>query len=209
MTISDFLRLITLAAIWGAIITALWTKMPLARSVVIGLCLGIVGVGVLVGWDAANIGEDAVIPIAAAIFAAFSYGIATNYAKNAPQVEAFDNAHGSMWASVIIILPLLPFIPLRESPSTDILTSVFLLGVVCTAFAYLLYFRLIADVGPSSALSVTFLIPVFGIFWGHVFLNEVIGLNAVLGSIMVIVGTMFVTGFSPMLLLRKKELQSE
>lgn len=197
------------APIWGAIIAALWTKTPLTKSVVIGLCLGIIGVGVLVGWDAANIGKDAIIPIAAAIFAAFSYGIATNYAKNAPQVEAFDNAHGSMWASVIIILPLLPFIPLRESPSADILTSVFLLGVVCTAFAYLLYFRLIADVGPSSALSVTFLIPVFGIFWGHVFLNEVIGLNTVFGSIMVIVGTMFVTGFSPRLLLKNKDLQSE
>ncbi|WP_299775710.1 DMT family transporter [uncultured Pseudoteredinibacter sp.] len=183
------------APIWAAIIAAVWTKTTLSKSVSLGLFLGIVGVCVLVGWDAVNIGENATLPIVAAILASVSYGIATNYAKHAPTVEAFDNAHGSMWASVIIVLPLLPFFPLREAPTQDILTSVVLLGVVCTGLAYLLYFRLISDLGPSSALSVTFLIPVFGIFWGHIFLDEEIGLNTIIGSILVIAGTMFVTGF--------------
>lgn len=72
-------------------------------------------------------------------------------------------------ASVILVVPFLPFIPVRENPNPDIFLAVFLLGVVCTGIAYLLYFRLIADLGASSALSVTFLIPVFGIFFGDMF----------------------------------------
>lgn len=192
------------APIWAAIIGAVWTKKPPNRSVLLGLFLGIIGVCVLVGWDAANIGENAMLPIIAAITASVSYGVASNYTKNAPRVEAFDNAHGSMWASVIIVLPLLPFFPFRESPTQDILMSVMILGVVCTALAYLLYFRLVSDLGPSSALSVTFLIPIFGIFWGHIFLDEEIGLNTIVGSILVITGTMFVTGFSLRQVFRKR-----
>ncbi len=73
----------------------------------VGLLLGIFGVSILVGWE--GVRGSAIIPIIAALMAAFSYGIASNYAKNAPQVSSYDNAHGSMWASAILLLPLLPF----------------------------------------------------------------------------------------------------
>lgn len=206
LNVSSLAILNSTAPIWGAIIGAFLTKKRLSKNVTLGLLLGIIGVSVLVGWEAVKIGEDAIFPIAAALMAALSYGIATNYAKNAPQVEAFDNAHGSMWASLLIILPILPFFPMRESLTLDIFTAVVLLGVFCTGLAYVLYFRLIADLGPSSALSVTFLIPVFGIFWGHVFLDEAVGINTLVGSVLVIAGTMFVTGFSPNTFFRQKRL---
>ncbi|WP_282131502.1 DMT family transporter, partial [Pseudoalteromonas aliena] len=67
---------------------------------------------------------------------------------------------------------------------------------------YILFFKLIDDIGPTSALTVTFLIPLFGIFWGHLILDEKIGSNTLLGALFVIVGTMLVTGFLP----RKKYL---
>ena len=197
------------APIWAAIIAAVLTKTGLAKNVIIGLCFGVVGVVILMGWEAANIGENAMLPILAAIAAALSYAIATNYAKHAPRVEAFDNAHGSMWASVVIVLPLLPFFPIREVPSMDIYGAVILLGVACTGLAYLLYFRLVADLGASSALSVTFLIPVFGILWGYIFLDEAIAINTIAGTFLVVTGTMFVTGYYPNALFKKKQLQSE
>ncbi len=77
------------------------------------------------------------------------------------------------------------------------------LGVVCSGIAYLLYFRLIADVGAASALTVTFLVPVFGVLWGHMFLGEPLGWNTAVGALVVIVGTALVTGFSPSALLRR------
>ena len=185
------------APIWAAIIGAIWTKTALESKVLLGLGIGVTGVSVLVGWDAFNIGQEAILPIFAAVMAAFSYGIASNYTKQAPKVEAFNNAHGSMWAAVLIVLPFVFFIPMREAPNLTITMSVILLGAVCTGLAYLLYFNLINELGAPSALSVTFLIPVFGILWGNLFLDEAIGINTVVGSILVITGTMLVTGMTP------------
>lgn len=184
------------AAIWGAVIGVFWTKTPLTKRGTLGLLIGVIGVAVLVGWDAVRIGEEATLPIIAGLMAACCYGIATNYAKNAPSVPAFNNAHGSMWAACLIVLPLIPFVPMREVPTQEVWLAVVLLGVVCTGAAYLLYFRLVTDIGPSSALSVTFLIPMFGILWGNLILGEPIGINTAVGTILVISGTMLVTGFS-------------
>ncbi|MFM2662483.1 DMT family transporter [Vibrio chagasii] len=190
------------APIWAAIIGAIWTKTALESKVLLGLGIGVTGVSVLVGWDAFNIGQEAILPIFAAVMAAFSYGIASNYTKTAPKVEAFNNAHGSMWAAVLIVLPFVFFIPMREAPDLTITTSVILLGAVCTGLAYLLYFNLINELGAPSALSVTFLIPVFGILWGNLFLGEAIGINTVVGSVLVITGTMLVTSLSPTQMLK-------
>lgn len=203
LNVSTLAILNSTAPIWGAIIGAVWTRTWLTKEVVFGLVLGMVGVSVLVGWEAINVGDEAIIPMISALMGAFSYGVATNYAKNAPSVEPFNNAHGSMWASVILVLPLVPFMPVREVVSVDIVFAVFALGAVCTGLAYLLYFRLINELGASSALSVTFLIPAFGILWGYLFLGETVGINAIIGTVLVVTGTMFVTGFYTKLLPRK------
>ena len=193
------------APIWGALVGFAWYRSPLTAKPVLGMLIGIGGVAVLVGLDTSTIGEEAMLPIAASLMASFSYGIATNHTKNAPQVPAFDNAHGSMWAAVIWVLPLLPFLPMRAEPSHFEWSSVVTLGVVCTGFAYLLYFRLVSDIGPASALTVTFLVPVFGILWGYLVLDEPVGSNTIIGTILVLSGTMLVTGFSPTAMLAKRK----
>ncbi|EGQ9097102.1 EamA family transporter [Vibrio alginolyticus] len=193
------------APIWGALVGFVWYRSPLTAKSVLGMLIGIGGVAVLVGLDTSTIGEEAMLPIAASLMASFSYGIATNYTKNAPQVPAFDNAHGSMWAAVIWVLPLLPFLPMRAEPSHFEWSSVVTLGVVCAGFAYLLYFRLVSDIGPASALTVTFLVPVFGILWGYLVLDEPVGSNTIIGTILVLSGTMLVTGFSPTAMLAKRK----
>lgn len=203
LNVSTLAVLNSTAPIWGAIIGAIWTRTRLSKDVIFGLILGMIGVSVLVGWEAINIGDEAIIPIITALIGAFSYGVATNYAKNAPSVEPFNNAHGSMWASVLLVLPLVPFMPVREEVTSDIIAAVFALGAVCTGLAYLLYFRLIKELGASSALTVTFIIPVFGILWGYLFLGETVGVNAIIGTILVVIGTMFVTGFASKFMSKK------
>ncbi len=75
--------------------------------------------------------------------------------------------------------------------------AVLALGVVCSGIAYIVYFKLIEDVGATSALTVTFLSPVFGILWGALFLHEVVGWHTIAGSAIVLLGTALVTGFKP------------
>ncbi|WP_428603747.1 DMT family transporter [Sedimenticola sp.] len=185
------------APIWGAVIVALWTRSPLAAKTLTGLLLGIVGVALLVGFDSVAWRPGAPLAICAALGAAFCYGIASTYARTARTVDAFSNAHGSMWAATLLLLPVVPFFPMSGTPDGSVIASVVALGILCSGIAYLLYFRLIQDLGAPSALTVTFLIPMFGVFWGHLFLDEVVGWYTLAGSLVVIVGTALVTGFSP------------
>ncbi|WP_298939386.1 DMT family transporter [uncultured Psychromonas sp.] len=184
------------APLFGAVIASLWQKEPLKLKAGLGLLVGILGVSVLVGQQLMALGEEGLLAILACLFAAFMYGVSANYTKVAPVVAPFENAHGSLWAAVIIVLPLLPFMPIRDPITLPISLSVLALGIACTGLAYLLYFRLVKDDGPASALSVTFLVPLFGILWGRLFLGEAIGLNTLLGALLVITGTILVTGFS-------------
>jgi drug/metabolite transporter (DMT)-like permease len=178
------------------VIGAVWTRTALPARSLLGLALGVAGVVLLVGLAPGTLHEGAPLAILLALAASFSYGIATNYAKSAKTVEPFANAHGSMWAATLLIAPALPFAPPSAAPTLSIALAVLALGVVCSGIAYLLYFRLIADIGAASALTVTFLVPVFGVLWGHLVLGEPLGWNTLAGAAIVLVGTALVTGFS-------------
>jgi drug/metabolite transporter (DMT)-like permease len=188
------------SALWGALIAALWYSAPLSARTLSGLALGVAGVTLLVGFDSVAMQPGAGLAIAASLGAAFCYALASNYAKSAPTVEPFANAHGSMWAASLLMAPVLPFVATPAPPGVGIAATVVALGVVCSGVAYLLYFRLIGDIGPAPALTVTFLIPLFGVLWGWLFLDEAVGWHTLIGAAVVVVGTALVTGFSPRML---------
>jgi len=71
---------------------------------------------------------------------------------------------------------------------------VLVLGVGCTALAYLLFFRLVTHVGASRTVTVTFLIPLFGVLWGSVFLGEALKVGMLAGGAVVVLGTALATG---------------
>ena len=192
------------APIWAAIIGAAWMRRSPSGQTVLGLLLGVAGVGLLVGFEHVAVQPGADLAIAAALLASFCYGVATNYTRSATAVEPFANAHGSMWAATILAVPALPFLPLIASPGAGVIAAAIALGIVCSGMAYLLYFRLIRDVGATSALTVTFLVPVFGVLWGNLFLSEALHWNTVVGAGVIIAGTALVTNFNPLALLRRK-----
>lgn len=190
------------APMWGALIGALWSRQAISGRSALGLILGTAGVALLVGFDQVTSRPGAGIAIAAALVAAVSYSVASAYAKTAKSVEPFANAHGSMWAATLLVIPVLPFFPAPAEPTIGIMGAALALGIMCSGIAYILYFKLIQDVGPTSALTVTFLNPLFGILWGALFLGEVVGWHTVLGAAIVITGTALVTGFRPAFLSR-------
>ncbi len=183
--------------LWGTLIAAVLTRQMVSGKILLGLLLGASGVALLVGFDHVSTKPGAALAIAAVLFASFNYGIASNYAKSVKDVEPLSNAHGSMWASALLVLPVVPFFPAPGEPTVGIMGAVIALGVLCSGIAYLIYFRLIQDVGPSSALTVTFLSPLFGILWGTLFLGETVGWYTLVGAAIVIAGTALVTGFRP------------
>ncbi|MGZ8321032.1 MAG: DMT family transporter [Telluria sp.] len=191
------------APMWGALIGALWSRQAVSGRTALGLVLGTGGVALLVGFDEVASRPGAGIAIAAALLAALSYSVASTWARTAKSVEPFANAHGSMWAATLLVIPALPFFPAPAEPTIGIMGAALALGVVCSGIAYIIYFRLIQDVGPTSALTVTFLNPLFGILWGALFLGEVVGWHTMAGAAIVILGTALVTGFRPGVLARR------
>ena len=183
------------SALWGAIISAVWLRVPITRPIALGLCCGLFGVVLLVGNGVALSGGAAWLPIAAGLIAPFCYAVASTYTKAFPSATTpFANTQGSMWMAGLVCLPVLFFVPIRQTPQVGDWAALVALGVFCTGVAYLMYFRLIQDVGPTKALSVTFLIPVFGVLWGALFLDEAIGWDKLSGGMLVLVGISLTTG---------------
>lgn len=181
--------------IFGALVAAAWLRQRVSATAAFGLAVGMAGVATL-AWDGVVMkGGSAWLALAASLVAALSYSIAGTYAKRAQAaLDPTDIAHGSMWAAALAALPFALTLPAPATPTTLDWTAVIALGVICTGFAYLLYFRLIKDVGPMRALSVTFLIPVFGVLWGVIFLDEDVNLKTLLGGALVLLGTALANG---------------
>jgi drug/metabolite transporter (DMT)-like permease len=155
----------------------------------------VLGVAILLGVFSANHHQANALAVSLGLAGALSYGVASNYAKISKGVEPFDNAHGSLWASVILIIPALFWLPMSSAPTPEIILITLTIGVVCTALAFLLYFRLIQDIGATSALTVTYLIPLFASLWGVLLLQETLSANTVVGMLVIITGTAWVTEF--------------
>jgi drug/metabolite transporter (DMT)-like permease len=184
--------------IFGAIISAVWLRHRITKLSAAGLALGVIGVIILVQGGIATRADDWGVAVAAALLSTVFYGIAGTYAKASPKpIEPFSNAHGSMWAATVVMALASPFYAASTQPTLGVWAAVAALGVVCTGVAYLIYFRLIKDMGPISALSVTFLIPVFGILWGVLFLDEQIDWSTIIGAVVVLAGTALTNGITP------------
>jgi drug/metabolite transporter (DMT)-like permease len=106
-------------------------------------------------------------------------------------------AVGSQLFASVLLLPLVPLALPSAGPSARVIVCVLALALFCTALAYVLYFRLIVDVGPTRAITVTFLIPISGVVWAALFLGEDIQLGTLLGCGIILVGTALVTGVRP------------
>ncbi|HPT51117.1 MAG TPA: DMT family transporter [Accumulibacter sp.] len=195
------------APLWGMLVGIVLTRQAPSWRVLGGLAAGLVGVAVLVLRDPAALAAKSALPVVAALVAPVCYGIASHYARlQTTHVSPMAVAHGSMWGAFLCLLPVVLVTPLpvpAAALDVGILASALALGVLCTGVAYQIYFRLVRDIGAASALTVTFLIPLFGILWGAVFLNEAINGSTFVGAAFVLLGTALVTGFNPLALSRQ------
>ena len=175
---------------WGALMAAALLGEHLSGRRVAGLALGVAGVALI-----ARPGGDGLplLPVAACLGAAWCYGFTGAYLKRwARAAPARGMAVGTQVSAGLIMLPLAALWPPAQPPSALIVACVLALGLVCGAIAYLLYFRLIADIGATGALTVTYLTPLFGMLWGDLFLGEALTVSMLGGAALVIVGTVFV-----------------
>ena len=189
------------APLWGALVAFLWLKDRLSALRSVGLVVGFLGVSLLV-WDqiAGSHGGSATymttaLAAGAGLGATLLYGIAANYTKrHLTGVDALTVATGTMIGATVVLAPLAVIYWPATAISLGAWGAVIALGIACTGVAYMLYFHLIATIGPARAITVTFVVPIFGILWGALFLGESVSPGMLEGGVVILLGTALATG---------------
>lgn len=185
--------------LFGALVAWLWLRESLSALRALGLAIGFAGV-VLLTWGktsgAVGAGEAAPLSaVVACLAATLCYGISASYAKRyLAGLPSLVTAAGSqLGASLALALPAWWLWP-AQAPGATAWLAVLVVGLVCTALAYILYFRIIEHSGPGRALAVTFLIPVFAVAYGAVLLGEEVTPWMVGCGAIIVAGTALSTG---------------
>jgi drug/metabolite transporter (DMT)-like permease len=184
----------SLSPMFGAVFSALWLADRLTGRKIAGLVLGVAGVALTSSLGALPRAPSTVLAICACLVAPACYGLAGVYIKKrAPGIRPMAVAGGSQLFGGLALLPFIGFAPPPLASITPtVALAVVLFAVLCSAVAYLIYYRLIADIGPTKALTVTFLIPVFAMAWGLLFLREKITVSMIAGALVILAGTFLV-----------------
>jgi len=185
------------APLFGTIFGAVLLKERPGALNLLGLVIGGIGVGLVVGLGSLELAPKVVLAICAGLLAAMCYGLNGAYAKrHLTGAGPLAISCASQLLGAAMLLPLLPLVPVR-APASQIYTpqiigSVLGIAILCSAIAYIIYYRLIKDIGPARALSVTFLIPVFATLWAWIILGETVRMQSLIGGAVVLLGTLLV-----------------
>ena len=181
--------------LFSVLVAAVWFGDPLTARRILGVVLGISGVAVLVGLDPMPVSGAVVVAVGAMLMGSLCYALGGNYVKKTfSGVRPLTMAFGQQAGASVLLVPLAAATLPGEAPSAPVALSALGLALLSTAFAYLLFFSLIARLGATSTLTVTFLSPGFGVLFGVVLLGEPLGLGTVLGLGIVLFAVALVTG---------------
>jgi drug/metabolite transporter (DMT)-like permease len=187
-----------LTPLFAAVAGAMWLDERMTLAKLAGLAAGAAGVALV--SRAGPIKVDAAIAwsMAASLGAAVCYALSGTWLKK--RGTRLNPIAAAGWSQLFAGLELLPAVPFAPAPGPItplIVANMLALSLVCSGVAYLLYFRLIANVGPTRATTVTFLLPALGMMWGVLFLDETVTPPMLAGALLIIGGTAAVLRQSP------------
>lgn len=187
-----------LSPLFGALFSALLLGEKLSAPKLLGIALGFSGVVILVRLGPVALSPELLMAAGACVLATASYGyFAVHTRKHLSAAPNLGLAAGTL------LLPALPLTIVAAPglpdawPSAAVVLATLTLAVVCSGVAYVIYFKLIRDVGPTKAISVTFLIPVFGALWGILFLGETLDWPTLSGALIILAGMALILGWVP------------
>jgi len=163
-----------------------------------GLAVGVVAVVGLVGWSPLEPGPTTLLAVAAGLGAPASYAVAGNFARaRLADVEPMELATGMVTAGALVALPVALLSGAPGTLALDGAISLLAVGVVSTAVAWPIFFRVLRRTTPTAASTVTFIVPAFALSWGSIVLGESVGVGLVIGFGLILVSLMLVLGIGP------------
>lgn len=177
----------------GVLIGGLFFSEKLTLAKVSGVFLGLLGVGILTRAGPVAFDLQLLMGALACLLATTCYGFAgfltRRWLDHQGGLDSRLSALGSMFGATVFLLPLFGYSVISQPPASwggwSVWLSLLGLGLVCTALAYILYFRLLSSIGPVKSMTVTFLIPPFGVLWGALLLDEPLGMAHVYGGVLI------------------------
>jgi drug/metabolite transporter (DMT)-like permease len=189
--------------LWTVIIIAIWLRQAPAARRIAAVAVGFLGVGVIVGLEGLDLAPDAYLGVVAAVAAAASYGVALTYVRQrmAPQ-PPIQLVVGQLLAATIMLAPLAVLTAGEVTLTGEAVVAMIGLSVFSTAIAWPILFRLNREVGPLATSTVTFLNPLFGVFWGAAFLAETVSPTFLGGAILVFIALGLIFDVHPVAAIR-------
>ncbi|MNX96765.1 EamA-like transporter family protein [compost metagenome] len=177
----------------GVLIGGLFFHERLTGAKLGGVFLGLFGVGVLTRAGPVAFDMQLLMGAVACLLATTCYGfagfLARRWLDQAGGLDSRLSAVGSMLGATLFLLPLFGYSVISQPPATwggwSVWLSLLGLGLGCTAFAYIVYFRLLSSIGPVKSMTTTFLIPLFGVLWGALFLDEPLSMAHIYGGLLI------------------------
>ncbi|UZE19456.1 DMT family transporter [Pseudomonas sp. B21-054] len=177
----------------GVLIGGLFFHEKFTVAKVSGVFLGLLGVGILTRAGPVAFDLQLLMGALACLLATTCYGFAgfltRRWLDHQGGLDSRLSALGSMFGATVFLLPLFGYSVISQPPVSwggwSVWLSLLGLGLVCTALAYILYFRLLSSIGPVKSMTVTFLIPPFGVLWGALLLDEPLGMAHLYGGVLI------------------------
>ncbi|HZW11746.1 MAG TPA: DMT family transporter [Noviherbaspirillum sp.] len=177
------------APLFGAVFSILWLAERLTLSRLAGLVLGTIGVAILVGAGTLALNVSMLTAVAACLTAAACYALSSIIVKKTGTpggIHPIAMATGSLVLGGLMMIPTIPFTLPSTIPSMPALASIAAMSLLSSGLAQAIFIPLIVKVGPTRAMSVSFLIPLFSMLWGFIFLEEPVGVATLVGGIVVL-----------------------
>ncbi len=197
---AGYSALLNSTAVVFGIFSAAWFKEDtLTLRKLLGCVSGFAGVALIVGLGPVKLTPQVLLAALACILASACYGISTPLMKRAiTRMQPLEIAAGIHGSSMVFLLPGAVWSWPQAHFTVGALAAVALMGVVTSGLAYWMHIRILAHVTPVAAMSPTFMIPVFGVTWGHIFLGEQLSSGIYAGGALVLLATGLITGFNPL-----------
>lgn len=186
------------AVIFGLFSSAWLGEDRLTVRKVLGCISGFAGVGFIVGLGPVQLSTEVLLAAGACVLASACYGLSAPLMKRAiTRMEPIQIAAGLHALALLALAPGAAWTVQRAVFTPLALMAVAVMGIATSGLAYWLHLRIMVHVTPVAAMSPIFMIPVFGVLWGHWFLGEPLGAGLFVGALMVLVASALITGFNP------------
>src|SRR6478735_8945891 len=184
--------------LFTAAIAVAFMGQRISARVAAGLAVGVVAVIVLVGWSPLEPGVTTILAVAAGLGAPLSYAVAGNFARaRLADIEPLEVATGMVTAGALVALPVALLSGVPHGLALDGAISLLAVGVLSTALAWPIFFRVLRQTTPTAASTATFIVPAFAIAWGSIVLAEPVGVGLLIGFGLILVSLVLVLGIKP------------